>query len=220
VTALAWSPDSTLLAIAMSGVQIWYATTGKQVTVYTGHQSTINAIAWSPDGKFVVSADGDAVSAGGTLHVWGVATVSTRLIYRGHPDPVVAVAWSPDGTLIASGGGSDSITQKADPNNNTVHIWRPASTKPLLIFHEQRGVVSSVAWSPDSKRIASGSMVFTGFAKHTALIWEASSGRTLLDYPGHNHTADSGVRALAWSPDGTWIASAGVEDTVQIWKAP
>jgi eukaryotic-like serine/threonine-protein kinase len=220
VNAVAWSPDSKLIATATSTVQVWRATTGEQLAIYKGHRSSINAVAWSPDGRSIVSADGDTVNpGGGTVRVWDVATASTRLIYRGHPDPVVAVAWSPDGTLIASGSGSDDSTQKADPNDNTVQVWRPDSTKPLLIYHEHMGMVRSVVWSPDGKHIASGSTVFTGTAKHTALVWDAKSGRTILNYLGHNHAAYSGVSALAWSPDGKLIASVGVDKTVQIWKA-
>ena len=69
--------------------------------------------------------------------------------------------------------------------------------------------VSAVAWSPDGKRIASGS------GDHTVQVWDASNGSHVYTYRGH----DSDVSTLAWSPDGKYIASAGLDNTVQVWEA-
>ena len=69
--------------------------------------------------------------------------------------------------------------------------------------------VSAVAWSPDGKRIASGS------GDHTVQVWDASDGSHVYTYRGH----DSDVSTLAWSPDGKYIASAGLDNTVQVWEA-
>jgi len=67
--------------------------------------------------------------------------------------------------------------------------------------------VLSVAWSPDGRRIASGSW------DTTIQVWNVSTGHSMLIYRGHTDI----VLALAWSPDGTQIASASVD--VRVWQA-
>src|SRR6266699_5295047 len=69
--------------------------------------------------------------------------------------------------------------------------------------------VSAVAWSPDGKRIASGS------GDHTVKVWDATDGSHVYIYRGHS--AD--VSTLAWSPDGKYIVSAGLDNIVQVWEA-
>jgi WD40 repeat protein len=68
--------------------------------------------------------------------------------------------------------------------------------------------VSSVAWSPDGRYIASGS------GDRTVQIWNASSGKLALTYRGHQ----TDVSALAWSKDGRYIASADINGIVQVWN--
>jgi WD40 repeat protein len=63
----------------------------KALLTYSGHTDRATAVAWSPDGKDVVSGSLDK-----TVQVWSATTGKTRLIYRGHTDAIVAVAWSPD----------------------------------------------------------------------------------------------------------------------------
>jgi len=67
--------------------------------------------------------------------------------------------------------------------------------------------LQSVGWSPDSKYIASGSW------DSTVQVWDAATGRHIFTYEGHV----GAVGAVAWSPDGSRIASAG--DTVRVWQA-
>jgi len=67
--------------------------------------------------------------------------------------------------------------------------------------------VYSVAWSPDGKRIVSGS------GDYTLRIWDADSGECLQTLRGHR----SWVESVAWSPDGKRIVSGADDYTLRIW---
>jgi eukaryotic-like serine/threonine-protein kinase len=113
---LAWSPDSgRIVSLRLGGVDVWDARTGEHTLTYLGHQSNVNAAAWSPDSKFIVSGSDD-----GTAQVWssldgrriltfGLEVPKNGGTYTGH-GKVYSVAWSPDGKHIAS-GTSDGTAQ-------------------------------------------------------------------------------------------------------------
>ncbi len=87
--------------------------------------------------------------------------------------------------------------------------------QPLFTYTGHAKEVTSVAWSPDGKRVASGS------SDTTVQVWNASDGSHLFTYHGHSE----GVDAVAWSPDGKRIASGSGDlestddNTVQICNA-
>jgi WD40 repeat protein len=110
IGGIAWSPDSSrIVSAARKGfgqpggerghhgtVHVWDATTGQQLINYLGHSLTGFAVAWSPDGSRIATADGRPT---GSLQIWDAATGQTLAAYKA---PYTrALAWSPDGSRIA-----------------------------------------------------------------------------------------------------------------------
>ena len=167
----------------------------KSSTLYTygGHSFSVEAIAWSPNGKRIASASVD-----GTVQVWDALTGGHVFTYRGHSFSVEAIAWSPDGKRIASASSDGSV-----------QVWMAATGERLLTYRGHTGPVKAVAWSPDSTRIASAG------DDGTMQVWMATTMRPLRTYRGHAGSVD----AVAWSPDGTQLAFAGEDKTVRQWEA-
>jgi hypothetical protein len=110
--------------------------------VLKGHGGSVNAVAFSHDGKLLASASSDR-----TIHVWDAANGADILTIKGHGSIVQSVSFSPDGLRVAS-----SATDR------TVRVWNAKTGTQL---YELRGFgrpVQSIAWSPDGKQLVTGSL--------------------------------------------------------------
>ena len=162
----------------------------KEVNRFHGPKDFASSIAFSPDGKYIISGSGHDAS----LWLWNVHDNSIGRSIR-HPGWVEAVAFSPDGKIIASGC-----------NDTMIRLW-DLKGKPIgQPFQGHTDRVSSVAFSPDGKIIASGS------ADATIRLWNLQ-GQPIED-PFHVETF---VRSVAFSPDGKLIASNGSNNTLRLW---
>ena len=88
-----------------------------------------------------------------------------------------------------------------------MQVWNGITGGTFSTFRGHSIGVLSVAWSPDGRRIAFGSI------DTTVQVWNVSTARPMLIYRGHTDI----VLALAWSPDSTEIASASVD--MRVWQA-
>ena len=165
----------------------------QHLTWGAGHNSWVNDITFSPDGRRIASASTD-----NTLGLWDSTSGEALLTLSGHTNTVNAVVFSPDGQHIASAS-----------SDHTLRIWDAASGQALRTISGHTNSVYALAFSPDGRRIASGS------ADNTLRLWDVATGEALLTLSGHT----GAVNDVAFSPDGRHIASASSDHTLRLWNA-
>ncbi len=142
VTNMAVSPDGKRLAASgPRRIYIWDIARKKLLHTIKAHKKVIRSIAFSPNGKLLLSGATDD-----TVHVWNVRTGKRTLEIKAEQDGVLAVAFSPTGRTIASGGA-----------NHTIKLWQPKSGKLRWRLWGHLDRVLCLAFAPDGKTLASGS---------------------------------------------------------------
>ena len=106
----------------------------------------------------------------------------------------------------------DGCAQALSSSSATVPTATPRPHGSVLsTYHGHTDRITAVAWSPNGKYIASGSL------DKTARIWAVNSGNHSSPLIYHGHTA--GLQAVAWSPDSNHVVSGAIDKTVQVWAA-
>lgn len=181
------------LGVAALGGGAWMWHLHVSPLVYTGHGSTVNALAWSPNGKSIASGDDN-----GYVLIWDSSTGKTLVtcqptivnnaskIVAGY---VTSISWSPDGQSVLAG------------YNDALVIWDAHSGKTTFATDQ---IAGPAAWSPDGKLIAACQV--SNENDHSVLIFD-SKLPIGVNFP--LATMDYGVpAALAWSPDSQLLATA------------
>jgi WD40 repeat protein len=157
---LAYSPSGKLLALAGPDplIRLWDADTGVELRRLAGHSVVARAVAFSPDGAFLASGDGE-VGRGdaGEVRLWNIATGQCVRVLQGHTEPVHALAFSPDGSRLVSSGA-----------DHTVKLWDLAAGQEALTLHGHTDAVRWSAFSPDGQRLA------TAGTDQTIRLWDAA----------------------------------------------
>ena len=199
VSCIAFSPDGKWIVIGeafvkakvyTAKVELLDAVAGKEVRALVTHHWEVESLAFSRDGKLLVSSNWDR-----KVRVMEFPGGNQVRDFESESKPV-CVAISPDSKVIASGDLSPAVT-----------LWDREGGKEIRRLTGQTSRIWSVAFSPDGQRLASAS------ADGSTVIWNVSTGQSLCTLSGHV----GAVMSAVYSPDGKFVVSGGADDTVRFW---
>ena len=195
--AVAFSPDGSRLACGgHNSLTIWACAAKRYEPLVRKVGHTYRCLAFSPDGKALAIGCDD-----GTVRLLSPDSADESAVLRGHHDSVRSVAFSPDGTkLVSSGQDREILLWNATTGERIRSLGRPG-TNPVQL----------VAFSPLGNDVAVGEV--SGSPQAIILV-DPQTGDIRSRLAGHG----SGVSALAFSPDGSTLATAGGDRTIKIWN--
>jgi WD40 repeat protein len=219
ISDVAFSPRGNYLATAevhddpagppppegVNRVQVRDARTGKRRAVFPNSQQRFTCVSFSPDERWLAAGD-----SGGCVTVWDVVRGETVRTLRGHKGWVTSVSFRPDGRRLAAGGGDGVAT-----------VWEIVTGQKSLSLPGPGGQFLRLVWSRDGRWLGSVHwpeivVLRRGPERAEVRMWDTASGQ------GHLILGlkDLGGRAydLAFSPDGTRIATAHTDGTVKVWS--
>ena len=193
--------------------------TKKGLAVKAAHISLVESMAWSPDGKYLMSGSFQE------LTIWDALTGEERHKITGFKFIVVAIAFSLDGKQFGIAGGEPTV-------DGEVKIFEVGTWKLLMDLKNcHSDTVYGLAFSPEIRVPEPGAkpvdpkdknakiktvpafFVATCSADKFVKVWTIPDGKFVKSFGGHTHH----VLDVGWAADGKLLASAGADNTVKIW---
>ncbi len=200
VSAAALSLTGNLLAYGDSNgtLSVWDVRCQEYLHSLTAHNGWIHSVAFSPNEKCLASLRQD----GPDTRLWDVENGEEIGEF---PDSTNAIAFSPGSDVIACGMAKKIL------------LWdvNRCETFMTLCHAQQSWWPFALAFSPCGRYLASGAWWHRGMGiKKVAIrLWEVATGENIVTFRGH----PTDVQCLAFSPDGTLLASGSYDGTILLW---
>ena len=239
VPGLAFTPDGAhLITGSQDGsAKVWDTSTGQYLFPLTGH-GPINHLTVSPDGKRAATANRDGtatiwdITPTGSRELLTFAFDHSAFVTAGNfsPDRTLLATISEDGVVkVRSSSTSQELLNTTlpitgpalwiaiSPDNarlatamgSRAMVWDLYTGQSLATMSGHQDMIYVLAFSPDGKRLATGS------ADMTARVWDANTGQELLVLSSQKGS----INDVDFSPDGMRLATASDDGTVRVWNA-
>ena len=161
----------------------------------SGHTQSVESITWSSDGLFLVSGSYDK-----TIRKWNISTGECNLIIE-TPRWVHAVALSPDNKHLVS----------VHKWLSSIYVWDVSTGHRILgPLKGHTSDVFTVVYSPDARRILSGS------SDGSVTVWDSTTGEILFGpVTAHSNI----IRSISFHPSGESFVTGSDDETLTIWDA-
>jgi WD40 repeat protein len=212
IMEIVFSPDGKTLASMASidqDITLWDVSKGETIQRLVNRDHfMVTSLAFSPDGKTIASGRKHSTldSCFYDITIWNIETGESTVQLVGHTGSVGSVAFSPDGKTLASASGDTS-------SDAAVILWSLESRQPIRKFltgqnqpNEEPSTTS--VFSPDGKIRAS-------MEEKTINLWNIERNEQIGQLSRGDQNNFTG---LAFSPDGTTLASGSFDGTITLWK--